>query len=391
MIDETKRMIESGAYKNLTDKEKAKALALIDQYAEQVADQMIGAEADAWVRRTMEAQVNPADVAVYKAATGGMKSAESYVWIAESELTEAEAVAVLSVQMQNADGHTAAYTEMQKALENGLELTEWAEIYAVDDSKVKSFNQWAADGLDKDVALKIVEVTDGLEPEEGKSQVTDMQKYRALAEGLEAEDAWEAIRTLTDGDNGREALDAVKKTGITPIEYLDIREDNQISNYLDAVGLGIKTSDAVNIVKSVADIPKHADGSDITEKERQLAAVRASNSVETQILAYAVYGNKDNEQSSIEKLTKAWEACKLTPEDYTLYRIDTGDLNAKDENGNSVTNLKKARVVMAINQMDLTKEQKNYLYDMNYKKGREKALWNINRSFSSAEEYANWL
>lgn len=391
MIDETKALIESGAYKNLTDKEKAKALVLIDQYAEQVADQMIGAEADAWVRRTMEARVDPADVAVYKAATGGMKSAESYVWIAESELTEEEAVAVLGVQMQNAEGHTAAYTEMQKALENGLELTEWAEIYAVDDSKVKSFNQWAADGLDKDVALKIVEVTDGLEPEEGKSSVGDMQKYRAIAEGLAEEDAWAAIRTLMDNDNGREDLDAVKKTGITPIEYLDIREGNQISNYLGAVGLGIKTSDAVNIVKSVADIPKHADGSDITEKERQLAAVRASNSVETQILAYAVYGDKDDEQSSIEKLTKAWEACKLTPEDYTMYRINTGDLNAKDENGNSVTNLKKARVVMAINQMDLTKEQKNYLYDMNYKKDREKALWNINRSFTSAEEYANWL
>jgi hypothetical protein len=502
MIDETKRMIESEAYQNLTDKEKAAALAKLDEYAEQVADKYIGHDADAWVKRSVNEGADAVNVSIYKAATKDMKPSEAYKWIAESGMTQAEAVEVLGVEMQDKDGHTDGYNEMVKAVnEHGIDLSEWADLYELGSSKVKSFNKWCNEGLKPETAITLAETVDALEPEPGKKQVSDMQKYRAIdASGLSDEEKLNAmsvllgmemetesgepsqrakmLRIVETGANLTEYLDmkeaeeidqyikmadagigkesartiagavvklepmegnksvtdmqkyrAIVATGISQSEqikaigaymktemetesgepstyakmlkvveggasvtdYLDIKETGGIDTYLDAVGLGIKTSDAVNIVKSVADIPKHADGSEITEKERQLAAVRASNSVETQILAYAVYGNKDNEQSSIEKLTKAWEACKLTPEDYTLYRIDTGDLNAKDENGNSVTNLKKARVVMAINQMDLTKEQKNYLYDMNYKKGREKALWNINRSFSSAEEYANWL
>lgn len=459
MIDETKRLIESEAYQNMTDSEKAKALEMIDKYAEQAADTYIGVDADAWVQRTVETGVDPVNMAAYKAVTADMKTAESYQWLAESGMTEQEAVGVLGVLMQDKDGYKPSYTEMQKALENGLTLTEWADLYAIDDGKVKSVNEWISEGVGKDVAILLAETTDGLEPEEGKSQVSNMQKYRAIAtsgmteeqkvdamslllgmemetesggqsqrakmlrviesgmtvdeyldlkesgtvemylkyidtgldrkdaealagivEGLEPEDgkkqvsemqkyraaadnldagdAWTVIRGMQESEDIIEKLDAVRKTGVTPEQYLDLREGDQIDNYLEALELGLSKESAYKATMAVAALPELPNGESYSVGEKQAEAMKVCKTVEEQIIVYATYGADDDAKTTIAKFAAA-EKYGATP----MHYIEARKL-AKEKYNEGSENLNSKEVAAALRSMDLTNAQRAALWQM---------------------------
>lgn len=160
-------------------------------------------------------------------------------------------------------------------------------------------------------------------------------------------------------------------------EYLDLKEIGRVDLYLEASEAGISSQNAIRMARAVAAIPENNDGTAISTLQKQEAAVKAVSGVKKQIRAYAVAGSQDDYEKNMERLTALYESSRLTPAQYVSYRKAVQGLNAKDAGGKTVTNLKKARVIMAIAGLSgLTKEQRDALYlDVGYdKKEIRKAL-----------------
>ena len=394
MIDETKRMIESEAYKNLTDKEKAAALAKLDEYAKKVADEYIGHDVDAWVERSINVGADAVNISVYKAATKDMKSGEAYQWIVESGMTQKEAIEVLGVEMQDKDGHTNGYHEMVKAVnEHGIELSEWADLYELGSSRVEAFNKWCEDGLKPETAITLAETMDALEPEPGKEQVSNMQKYRAIdASGLNDEEKLNAMSVLLgmemETESGEPSQRAkmlrVVETGASLTDYLDIKEAGGVDNYLEAVDLGLNREKAKEVVEAVDALPKLPKGEEYTSDQKTLAALSVCDTAEEQIIVYATYGSSDDVITTTAKFTAAAKY-DVTPEMYLKAKaLAKADFN-KDNNNS----LNSKEVEAALRSMDLTNRQRAALWQMfgiNWKKNPFGNTADIRTAYEKAVE-----
>lgn len=394
MIDETKRMIESKAYKNLTDKEKAEALAKLDEYAKKVADEYIGHDVDDWVERSINVGADAVNISVYKAATKDMKSGEAYQWIAESGMTQEEAIEVLGVEMQDKDGHTNGYHEMVKAVnEHGIELSEWADLYELGSSRVEAFNKWCEDGLKPETAITLAETMDDLEPEPGKEQISDMQKYRAIdASGLNDEEKLNAMSVLLgmemETESGEPSQRAkmlrVVETGASLTDYLDIKEAGGVDNYLEYVDLGLNREKAKEVVEAVAALPKLPKGEEYTSDQKKLAALSVCDTEEEQIIVYATYGSSDDVITTTAKFTAAAKY-DVTPEMYLKAKaLAKADFN-KDNNNS----LNSKEVEAALRSMDLTNRQRAALWQMfgiNWKKNPFGNTADIRTAYEKAVE-----
>lgn len=394
MIDETKRMIESKAYKNLTDKEKAAALAKLDEYAKKVADEYIGHDVDAWVERSINVGADAVNISIYKAATKDMKSGEAYQWIVDSGMTQKEAIEVLGVEMQDKDGHTNGYHEMVKAVnEHGIELSEWADLYELGSSRVEAFNKWCEDGLKPETAITLAETMDNLEPEPGKEQISDMQKYRAIdASGLNDEEKLNAMSVLLgmemETESGEPSQRAkmlrVVETGASLTDYLDIKEAGGVDNYLEYVDLGLNREKAKEVVEAVAALPKLPKGEEYTSDQKKLAALSVCDTAEEQIIVYATYGSSDDVITTTAKFTAAAKY-DVTPEMYLKAKaLAKADFN-KDNNNS----LNSKEVEAALRSMDLTNRQRAALWQMfgiNWKKNPFGNTADIRTAYEKAVE-----
>lgn len=79
----------------------------------------------------------------------------------------------------------------------------------------------------------------------------------------------------------------------------------------------------------------------------------------------AEYAFKNYYDNVYEKASLA-NYCGISYDDYYVYYKATKDINAKDENGNSVNGLKKQRMYEAINGLDLSKGEKILLFAQSY-------------------------
>ena len=74
------------------------------------------------------------------------------------------------------------------------EIKFWGS-YAIEETNV---DKMTAAGLDPDAADRVTEILNGLEPEDGRDKVTDLQKYRAIVgSGLSEDEQWRAIIGIT--------------------------------------------------------------------------------------------------------------------------------------------------------------------------------------------------
>lgn len=78
-------------------------------------------------------------------------------------------------------------------------------------------------------------------------------------------------------------------------------------------------------------------------------------------------------------------------EDYFDYYVLTKDIDAKDENGNTVTGLKKIRIYETINNMDLTTAQKAYLFATQYNLNPNDGYYDYYLYADSLRQYINTL
>ena len=375
MMDETQKLIESKAYQSLTDREKADALQRIEQFAEQAANDRIGVEAGKWVQLTRKEGASPSNMAVYLSATAEMKEGEPYVWLGNSNFGKREAMDILDVVMQDKDEETGEYAytdgheQMKLAVQNGLTIAEWAELYSLGAGKVKSFNKLVEQGVSAETAMETIGLTAGLEPEEGKENVSNMQKYEAIAgSSLSKEEQIAAIGAIMGNEMKTESgapsqyakmLDVIK-TGASVTEYLEIKKTDSVDGYLKCVDTGLDRKTAAKVAQAVSAMPSLPYGESYSQKDRQTAAVAACSTAKDQILAYAAYGSRENEKTTIAKFTAA-ASYSVTPELYleVVKKVSSG--YDADQNGTiSQKELRKALDSMK----NLTQNQKAALYQL---------------------------
>ena len=290
------------------------------------------------------------------------------------------------------------YTQKQKKL-----LGESFAFYSHIPAEAGQYAKMTDAGLSSSAAYELTKSLSELTPEEGKKQVSDLQRFRKIDEStLSEQDKLAAIGAIMGTELTNESgspsqyakMLAVLDEGASLSEYLDLQEIGRVDLYLEASEAGMSSQNAIRVAKAIDAIPENSDGTTVSILQKQEAAVQAVSGVQEQIRAYAVAGSQDEYEKNVARLTKLYESSSLTPAQYVRYRKAVQGLDAKGTDGKSVTNLKKARVIMAIAALGgLTKEQRDALYlDAGYNgKDLGKALWNSGKSYRNAEEYAKVL
>jgi hypothetical protein len=102
----------------------------------------------------------------------------------------------------------------------------------------------------------------------------------------------------------------------------------------------------------------------------------------------AEYALRNYNQSTFTSAQEA-TAFGINYNDYFDYFVSTKDIDAKDENGNTVNGLKKQRIFEVINAMDISDAQKAYLLGSQYSLTRSDGYYNYDTYARSLLEYVN--
>lgn len=171
--------------------------------------------------------------------------------------------------------------------------------------------------------------------------------------------------------------------------YNIVRADaKSYQKYIDA---GLDADVAMDIYDAINALEPREGEDSVDDLQKYEAIVSTVSDIEDQIAAYVAATSADKRAKTETKLREAY-GVGITPKMYVGYQFAVDGLDAKDANGETVTNLKKARVTLAIDALDLTDEQKDYLWLLDYaKSGLNKTPWHTGRTYSSAEDYVKYL
>ena len=390
-------MISSAYYKSLSDDEKKAVLTSLNRFAAGAAKKRIGMEPDAWVANVLEAGENGAEISdtvVYRAlanmleadrdeegkAVSGSVLKKKIGLLDGMALTDREREAILGAFEQSEGGKYAL------AVKNGLKWDEYAEMVTEGWGSAENYNKLIDDGIAHDTALDLLEVKAGLEPEEGKTSVTNAQIYEAIAAAdmTEAE-RYDAIGAVLGLDSkGYDKMRVVQDTGLRAADYAALRGAEQEDQYLDAVELGMAANTAYAVVSAVAALPKLPEGERYTDAQRQAAACGACKSTAQQIDAYILYGNATYKTAEKAKLAVAAENYGVTPQMVLEFK----ELLARhDANGNG--SYDKAEKKAALEASGFTREQKRalwQLHDPDSKSNPFGGAWDIRDAYEEAKE-----
>ena len=390
-------MISSTYYKSLSDDEKKAVLTSLNRFVAGAARKRIGMEPDAWVANVLEAGENGAEISdtvVYRALANMLEADQDEEGKAVSgsvlkkkidlldgmALTDREREAILGAFEQSEGGKYAL------AVKNGLKWDEYAEMVTEGWGSAENYNKLIDDGVAHDTALDLLEVKAGLEPEEGKTSVTNAQIYEAIAAAdmTEAE-RYDAIGAVLGLDSkGYDKMRVVQDTGLRAEDYAALRGAEQEDQYLDAVELGMAANTAYAVVSAVAALPKLPEGERYTDAQRQAAACGACKSTAEQIDAYILYGNATYKTAEKAKLAVAAENYGVTPQMVLEFK----ELLAQhDANGNG--SYDKAEKKAALEASGFTREQKRalwQLHDPDSKSNPFGGAWDIRDAYEEAKE-----
>ena len=390
-------MIGSTYYKSLSDDEKKAVLTSLNRFAAGAARKRIGMEPDTWVANVLEAGENGAEISdtvVYRALANMLESDRDGEGKAISgsvlkkkidlldgmALTDREREAILGA-FEQSEGEQYAL-----AVKNGLKWDEYAEMVTEGWGGAENYNKLIDDGIAHDTALDLLEVKAGLEPEEGKTSVTNAQIYEAIAAAdmTEAE-RYDAIGAVLGLDSkGYDKMRVVQDTGLRAADYAALRGAEQEDRYLDAVELGMAASTAYAVVSAVAALPKLPEGERYTDAQRQAAACGACKSTAEQIDAYILYGNATYKTAEKAKLAVAAENYGVTPQMVLEFK----ELLARhDANGNG--SYDKTEKKAALEASGFTREQKRalwQLHDPDSKSNPFGGAWDIRDAYEEAKE-----
>lgn len=171
------------------------------------------------------------------------KDADKLVVIADANFSGEEALAlagmVMGTELTNDNGSATQYAKLKACIDAGMDASDAiaAKAAGADLEKLLEFSDA---GLDSDTALKAARAIAALEPEEGKENVSNVQKWRAAVDaGGTTEDQMNALKAvMTESHYGK--LEIALSYGIEPESYVHLKE---IMPDYDADGTGSLSGD----------------------------------------------------------------------------------------------------------------------------------------------------
>lgn len=282
-LAEVSALMETDAYKAMSDAEKARAIQEVYDYALQTAKHAIDSSYEVDSRYEKAAEYG--DIAEYLAFDRAWSSVEdskgANTAAFEAVMQDYER---MSTQKQNALmealGEGTRFDDVVDAYEAGLSPEQWYTAYdeykaldadsnATAAAKATDFAKWLdtesgfnerqqnlleeqfgfythlradaqryddllASGFTPDKANAVYDAVSALEPEQGKTQVSDVQRYAAIA-GLNNLTDQEKVAALTEYEGAGSGENQKFKTaagyGITPDEFVDFLELREAGDY----------------------------------------------------------------------------------------------------------------------------------------------------------------
>lgn len=116
-------------------------------------------------------------------------------------------------------------------------------FYSQIPAQATQYNEFVKNGLDPETAGGLAEALEELEPEDGKENISDLQRYRTVVDyGLSRKNQLTVLKGMMDDSEYETLLDVCQK-GLTPEQYVTFREGiSGISSDKDRAGKTISGS-----------------------------------------------------------------------------------------------------------------------------------------------------
>ena len=179
------------------------------------------------------------------------------------------------------DGFTGSEKRQNIILDN---LKFWSMAPA----KATGYEKLVTAGLSADAAYKMQTIISGLEPEDGKAQVSDNQKLTAIAKSnLSQSDKIAAFGAIMGSEEYTESgnrsaygklLDCID-AGATLEQYLAIREMGKVDKFLKYAKTGIDPDMAIDTLSAIDELPEGA--STISQYKEVAGSIRTEDEKES--------------------------------------------------------------------------------------------------------------
>ena len=239
------------------------------------------------------------------------------------------------------------------------------KFFSMAPAEAGNYEKFSDAGLSIKESFDLASAFAELEPEEGKEQVSDIQKYRAIIEsGMDEDEQLKAIGAIMGTDMLTESGEpsqyakmlSVIDTGMDIDEYLDLKTAGNVDAYLKAMNFGMSKGTALKVTEAVAKLPEDQKKKDWQKQE---AAVSSLTDVSEQIEAYALYGDSDSVETNRARMTAAAKY-EVTPQMYLqMYRLVS---EKYDTDGNG--SFKQDEVKAALNSTNYSNKQKAAIFQL---------------------------
>lgn len=242
-------LVGSSEFEQAGDEERAGMVKALYDYAADAAKQVLFDDYES----KGGADVEPSRWAAWKGAESALtpengkanvSDAQRYALLQGMDYTDEEKTAIagdiMGTEMTTPSGEPSAYAKMLEALDTGLGMDDYLELRIA--GAVDRYLDEAAAGANvqtaKDAALALA----ALEPEEGKTQVSDAQRWRAALDAAQTgEEEMNALKAVMD-ERQYAKLGIARDYGVDPELFVSLKEvlpqfDEDESGGIDAAEL----------------------------------------------------------------------------------------------------------------------------------------------------------
>ena len=225
-------LVASAAFQNADAETQSKMLSNLYSYANgRAKSAVIGAyelsDTDAKTLRTVAAGVGLADYITWRTSTSDMKNAEKMEdligWDLDDRAKTAIVGAILGTNMETESGKPSQYAKFKKALDEGLSVDEYLELYA-DGVDIDGYLKYTAAGLDPDAAADMSRAMYDLQEEAGDDTVPNVQKWRAAVDSQEGVEDQLAALSVVMSESQYRRVRVANNYAIRPDAYVKVQE-----------------------------------------------------------------------------------------------------------------------------------------------------------------------
>jgi len=327
-------LMQTSYYANLSDKDKSKALDSVLTLANELGKA-------AALPGEYNPELSTQDQKLYGLVVdAGMSGVDAYI------------AKLVHSQIEDDETYTGAPDRM-RAYSEWLANQPWDDVTkaAVHEAygtyfthipgNVDNYNEMLTSGLAEGTADMVMDAISALEPVEGKTSVSDLQRWSEILniEGLDGEQINAAVRAYMTEEQ-RAKLDQYNKAGISTTEYVQIRK-------------------AIGALKPLGD----AKSVSYTQEMIEISRMRSL----TEAQRYSAMSlNLSKDSTAMRETLAAAQKAHIPAAAFASAIGTCNSYDAKDAAGNSVNGLKKWRIAEYIRKLNLSDAQKDVIWKHYY-------------------------